>query len=569
MRRHARHPFASVSLFGILAIILLLSMISVITPASAGTAAPSVRQYIRSYQDADALAHPDLVKSFYQKHRYLPVWGESTHAHTRAGELLHILRQSHREGLVYAGHRLSAIESFRYSMQAKNIAWFDVLLTDAFLSYVQHAGRGQVDPYQLQENWHYKLPDVDALSVLRHVVRTGDVAGILGKLSPQHKSYQRLTEALAKYTSIKAQGGWPQIPLYGSPLKPGDQAEAVIPLKQRLKMTGDLAENASQHAVFDYELQAAIKHFQARHGLEADGVIDEKTRFALHAPVEKRIQQILVNLERWRWLPRDLGQRHIRVNTARFNLQAIENDRPVLSMRVVVGAAEHKTPAFSEAMQYLVLNPYWNVPNDIARDELIKSEQANPGHLSRLNIQVLSGSRKLNPLKINWARYANRKQLPIRFRQEPGPHNALGRIKFMLPNKFKVYLHDTTARIFFDSRERTFSHGCVRVEKPVKLADYVLGNKWSEQDIQRAIKSGKNRYIKLPQKIPVHIFYHTVWVDETGGINFRKDVYHNDRLILARMPSAQPVAEKVFIVSDEQQPSISLLNGEPQSAAFN
>lgn len=569
MHRHARHPKISASLPGILGIVLLLSMVSVVYAASSGTAAPGVTQYIRLYHNTETLNHPQLVAAFYRGNRFQPVWGESTRAHARADSLLHVLRQSYREGLVYAGHSLSGIESYRYSMQARYIAWFDVLMTDAFISYVQQAGRGQVNPYQLQENWHYPLPEVDALALLKQVLRDDNVMSVLTGLSPQIDSYRRLVDALDRYTSIKADGGWPQIPLYGEPLEYGDQSEEIVLLKRRLQITGDLPENASLHAVFDYELQEAVRRFQARYGLEQDGVVGEKTRFALHAPVEKRIQQIIVNLERWRWLPRDLGRRHIRVNTARFDLRAFEDDKKVLSMRVVVGETEHKTPAFSEDMQYLVLNPYWNVPNKIARDELIRTEQANPGHLTRMNVRVLSGSKKLDPMKIDWSRYEGMKQLPVRLRQDPGPRNALGRIKFMLPNKYRVYLHDTPARIFFDSRVRTFSHGCVRVEDPLKLADYVLGEKWSARALQRVIDSGKNRYVKLPEPLPVHIYYHTVWADESGRVNFRNDVYNKDRLIMARMPSARPVAEKVFIVSDEQQPSLSLLGDSSENAAVN
>lgn len=554
MRRHAHHPFSSIKLLGILAIFLLLSMMSVVVTASSSSTTPTIQQYIYSYQNTDALNNPELVSKFYRQRGFQPAWGESTQAHLRSASLLRILRGSHREGLVYAGYTVSAIESYRYSMEEKHIAWFDVLLTDAFLSYVKHAGSGQVNPYQLQENWHYPLPTVDALEVLKRVLITGKVAEELGKLSPQHGSYRRLVNALAEYTSIKQNGGWPQVPLHGPPLKLGDQAEEIITLKQRLRISGDLAGNTSIDSVFDASLQAAIKRFQARYGLEENGIVGENTRFALHAPVEKRIQQIIVNLERWRWLPRDLGKRHIRVNTARYDLRAYDNDQSVLSMRVVVGETAHKTPAFSKALRYLVLNPYWNIPNDIARDELIPSEQTNPGHLSRLKIHVLSGSRKINPLKINWQRYNGRKKLPIRLRQDPGPRNALGRIKFMLPNKYNIYLHDTTTRTFFDSRERTFSHGCVRVEYPLMLADYVLGDKWSYQDIQRAIKSGKTRRINLPESIPVHLYYHTVWVNDDGKVNFRKDTYRNDHLIMTRMPSARPVTEKVFIVSDDRVP---------------
>lgn len=570
MRRHVRHPFKLLTIFALLGIFFHVAVLAAPQEFVQPSESVGIQQYIKLFHTADTLKNTELVSQFYRNRDYQSVWVESQPARARADELIGILQLAYKEGLVLPGHYIYTIESLRYAQTVRDRAWLDIVLTDAFISYALQASRGQLDPYSLQENWKYQLPEVDALQILRQALASSDVTGVLRGLSPQQAGYRRLVEALDFYTRIKQQGGWPQIAIYGPSLSRGMQSEEVIVLRERLEMTGDLPANAARHASFGYELEAAVKRFQKRHGIDADGVVGQATRFALHAPVEKRIQQITANLERWRWLPRDMGERHIRVNTAAFELQAVEHDQTVLSMRVVVGKTKNQTPSFSEDMQYLVLNPYWHVPERIAREELIKKEQASPGYLARKNIQVVSAnsedSRVLNPATIDWAAYRGMRNLPVKLRQGPGSRNALGKIKFMLPNTYSIYLHDTPSKSFFDRTQRTFSHGCVRVQDPVALADYVLGDGWQADAIKQGIASGKNRYIKLPESIPVHIIYQTAWVNDQGEINFRKDLYRNDRQIMARLPAARPVAKTALAIkADESQPLSMLESVSTQS----
>ncbi len=573
MRRHAPHPIKLLPFFALLGI--LFQVAAMASPQAFFQPSESVvmQHYIKLFHAADSLKNTDLVRQFYHERAYQSIWVEADYTTAGADELIEVIHSAYREGLVFPGYYISTIESLRYSPKEKDRAWLDVVLTDAFISYAIQAGRGQLDPYSLQENWKYKLPIVDALQLLRTALASEDVAGVLRGLSPQQAGYRRLVESLDFYTGIKQQGGWPQISIYSSPLSKDMQTEEVVLLRERLTITGDLAPNASQHALFDYELEAAVQHFQKRHGIDADGVVGQKTRFALHAPVEKRIQQITANLERWRWLPRDMGDRHIRVNTAAFELQAIEYDQSVLSMRVVVGKTKNQTPSFSEDMQYLVLNPYWNVPNSIARDELIKKEQARPGYLAGKNIRVLSGNSKgtqiLNPDEIDWSAYKGMRNLPIKLRQDPGSKNALGKIKFMLPNKYSIYLHDTPSKSFFEKLQRTYSHGCVRVQDPLALADYVLGDDWQADAIQQVIARGKNKYIKLPESIPVHIVYQTVWVNAAGEINFRKDLYSNDRQIMAHLPAARTATQTAVASKAVEQEALSMLENAPGQSQVN
>ncbi len=557
---HVHHPFSFLNLFAVLGMLFHVTALSDHAQLNQQLEPSSVRHYIEQLHAEKTLNNTALVSKFYREHDFQPFWTGTYAAHSRADELIHVLRTAHLEGLVKPGHYASAIEAQQKLPDEKDRAWLDVLLTDAFLDYAQQAGRGQLDPRSLKEKWRYPLPKVNALSVLEKAFLSNNVEAVLRDLSPQYASYRRLVEARAFYIAIKERGGWPQFAIYGPSLELDTQSEEILLLRKRLQITGDLPANASQLANFGYELQEAVKRFQVRHGLDADGVVGQTTRYALHAPVEKRIQQITANLERWRWLPRDMGDRHIRVNTAAFELQAIENDRSVLSMRVVVGKSNHQTPSFSEDMRYLVLNPYWNVPNKIARDELIPKERAHPGYLSRKNIRVISGKSVLNPNRVNFRKYRGVRNLPIRLRQEPGGRNALGQIKFIFPNKFSVYLHDTPSKSLFSKVQRTFSHGCVRVEDPLRLADYVLGENWNSEAIQKGVDTGKNRSIKLPVHLPVHIVYQTVWVKESGEINFRKDLYHNDRHIMARLPAAQAMPQQTFATNETTQEPLSLLN---------
>lgn len=552
---HVRHPFNLLQCFMLLGIFFHASALASPQELQQPSEALGVSHYIRLFHNADTLTNTELVSQFYRERAYQSNWVESGQARAKADELRTVLKTAYQQGLVLPGYYLETIESLSYSQENRDRAWLDIILTDAFISYALRAGRGQLDPGTLQENWNYNLPEVDALYQLQQALAFNNVTGVLQGLLPQQAGYRRLVEALDFYTVIERKGGWPQIAIYGPSLKKGMQSEEIIILRDRLIVTGDLPENAARHASFDHELEAAVKHFQQRHGIDADGVVGQETRFALHAPVEKRIQQITANLERWRWLPRDMGERHIRVNTAAFELQAVERDRTVLSMRVVVGKTKNKTPSFSEDMQYLVVNPYWYVPNKIARDELIKKERARPGYLARKNIKVLSGAQVLNPSSVNWTAFRGMRQLPVRLRQEPGGKNALGNIKFIFPNRFSIYLHDTPSKSFFEKTRRTFSHGCVRVQNPLALADYVLGDDWQAGDIQQLIDGGKNRRIQLPKPLPVHIVYQTAWVNDTGEINFRKDLYRNDRQIMARLPAARPAVQTaVASYADDPQP---------------
>jgi murein L,D-transpeptidase YcbB/YkuD len=235
-------------------------------------------------------------------------------------------------------------------------------------------------------------------------------------------------------------------------------------------------------------------------------------------------------MERWRWLPRYLGRRYILVNIARFALEVIEDDKPIMSMRIIVGKPYQSTPVFNAAMTHLVVNPSWHVPISIAKEEILPLLRRDPGYLLRQNMRVYQGGGgEVDPRSINWLQ-VSASNFPYRLRQIPGPHNPLGRVKFLFPNQFSVYLHDTSNRELFSRTVRTFSHGCIRIEKPLDLAEYLLRGdpQWNRDKIQQAIARGLERTITLPAAVPVYLLYWTAWVGEDDAMHFRDDIYQRD-----------------------------------------
>lgn len=355
-------------------------------------------------------------------------------------------------------------------------------------------------------------------------------------LLPPQPGYTRLRQALARYRDLAANGGWPSVP-DGPKLQKGDRSERVPALRQRLIAAGDLDPAAGDSLdLFDEVVEEALRKFQRRHGLEADGVVGATTFANLNVPVEERLRQVVLNMERWRWLPQDLGQRHILVNIANFELDVFESDQVVLAMRVMVGKDYRRTPVFSDRMNYIVLCPYWHVTPNIAVNDKLPLIRKDAGYLAKQNMKLFRGwgadTKEIDPTTIDWSQITAR-NFSYRLRQDPGPGNALGRVKFMFPNSFNVYLHDTPSRELFAKTERAFSSGCIRVEKPVDLAEYVLRGdpKWTRASIETAIKKWEEQTVRLPAPIPVHLLYWTAWANEDGSINFRRDIYGRDKLL--------------------------------------
>lgn len=344
----------------------------------------------------------------------------------------------------------------------------------------------------------------------------------------KNRFFRGLENGLQLYQRIASQSGWKLIPS-GPVMKPGMSDMRVPMLRQRLSITEDFIGNPSNDPRYDEELVEAVVNFQNRNGQEPDGVIGKDTLATLNIPVEQRIKQIKINIERWRRMPPSLGKRFVLVNMAGFELDVIEGDRTVLEMRVVVGKIYHKTPMFSDLIRFVEINPYWNAPQSIANNELVQSFAADLAKAVSDGYEIVRDGQSTPVTSVDWHSLSG-KTVPFLIRQRPGPKNVLGKFKFLFPNEYNVYLHDTNAKGLFSKTVRSFSHGCVRIQQPEALANYLLKNNgdWPPERVAAAVESGKNIRVTLAKPVPVHMAYMTTWQDKRGFLQFRPDIYGRD-----------------------------------------
>jgi murein L,D-transpeptidase YcbB/YkuD len=495
-----------------------------------------------SEAEVDALV---LLGRFYQERHLAPVWVTGHGATDRAAALAGVLKDADADGLDPHAYGAEAVQALLPATRAEDLAELELRLSLGVIRITADLAAGRLEPSRVDPELFIFPAEIDQAQVIRDAADSADIAAFVGTFRPAQDEYRRLKAALAVFRQIAAAGGWPEVP-DGPTLEPGMRDPRVVALRARLRATGQLGPDQDRAAaggdptVYDDQLVAAVERFQDRHGLEPDGRVGKATLGELNVPAEQRVRQILINLERRRWMPDDPGARYVFVNLADFHLKVVDGPKTVFDTRVVVGAPYHRTPAFSGAMTYLEINPYWHVPPSIARNELLPRIQADPGYLAAGNFDLLSGwsdgAALLDPYSIDWSRVSP-EDFAFKIRQQPGPGNALGRIKFMFPNRFNVYLHDTPARALFDKNERSFSHGCIRVEHPERLGALMLEHEpgWSLKAIEAAIASGERQIVRLSAPVPVHIAYLTAWVNKDGSVHFRRDVYGRDRLLEAAL----------------------------------
>ena len=470
----------------------------------------------------------EQVRRFYADQGYQLIWIDGDRPLNRYRSFAKALDAADAHGLRRSLYPLPIQDpsSKDIRISSEQAPQLDARTTATFLRYFTHLLGGRLDPRALQSLWTLKPERPDLVAALSTAVKKDDLDTTMQRLQPQQPEYLELEKALVRYRDIAAKGGWPSFPP-NTRLKPNQQSPVVPTLRRRLAIEGDLdpAHENDQNPVYDADTIAAVKRFEERHRIEPDGIVDAATVAALNVSVEQRIRTIELNLERWRWLPDPMPARHFIVNVPDFRLEAIEQGKPVLEMRVVVGEPDNKTPIFADSMTHVVFSPYWNVPAGIAKDETIPRATRDPGFLDRNNMEVIDKSGQvLDPSSVDWSNAG-----ALRIRQRPGSGNALGGVKFIFPNNFDVYLHDTNATKLFDRIERGLSHGCVRVEEPHKLAQYVLRDQpeWTPEAIAAAMASGQEKHVKLATPIPVYIVYKTAWVHD-GGVRFLKDLYGYD-----------------------------------------
>ena len=510
--------------------------------------------------DGESERNWKAVQAFYAKRDYAPAWVDGRKPTAELDELLEVIQGASAEGLepaMYAGpvlmaHRQNA-NGRRFSRDAfprEDIDDVDVWSTWAFMAYASDLADGVTDPKKITGTWGMRPSPVDPHKLLNEALASGDIAGAVAKVAPRHPEYVALKKALVDYQDMAKNGGWGTLP-QTIKLKPGATHASVPALRKRLAVTHDFKGAADDPSTkYDDALVAAVKLFQFRNGLGDDGVGAGETLAALNVPVSKRIQQIQLNMERWRWLPRDLGTNHARVNIPEYRLDLWEQDKIALTMRTVVGAQDNKTPIFADQMTHIVFSPFWNVPPGIASEETLPAVQNDPGYLSRNNLEVVGTSGEVvDPYSVDWSSPNS-----YRFRQRPGTSNSLGLVKFMFPNQHNVYLHDTPADALFARPVRALSHGCVRVEQPTTLARYLLRDQdsWDEQRIDAAMHAGKEAHVKLSKPLPVYLLYMTARAShEDGSVHFVRDVYGYD---------AQHERSYEQRLSTLQQRSASLMN---------
>ncbi len=514
--------------------------------AQAAADGARLRAFIEAGLEATGTAALDRarLRPFYRSRALLPVWHDALDGERKANAaaLRAVLVGSASHGLDPAEYHVGEIDALWSSAAPEDRARLDLLLTDAFLRYATHLYEGRSRPRDVDPAWHIEGKRLDAAAFLSWVSDSTDFEAALARLAPPHPGYHRLCAALARYRGLAALGGWAAIDP-GPTLHPGDRGLRVEALRRRLWQEGHLLEEAEDPFLFDAALEAAVRRFQRLHTLEDDGLVGAATLAALNVPVAQRIEQIRLNLERWRWLPRDLGPRYLLVNMAGFELEGYAGGERRLAMRVIIGRPFRSTPAFSGRLTHVVFNPYWNVPRRIAEEDLVPAQLRDPDYLAARGIRVLEGwrpdARELDPARIDWASLSGRR-FPYRLRQDPGPRNSLGRVKFILPNPFAIYLHDTPARHLFRRTVRSFSSGCIRVEAPERLLGFLFEGVpgWDGARIRALLEGGETVTERLSEPLPVYLVYLTAWVDGEGALHFADDIYARDAALAARLPNS-------------------------------
>ena len=473
-----------------------------------------------------------LLNEFYSSLQYRPLWVNALGPIPKALQWRQFLQAANQEGLDPMRYHPVAIAEHWQSEDPWELASLDLLLTDAFLRYSVDVSHGHLAPSDVDPLWDIPRSTADPLALLRSTLVKADFNRAVQDLAPPHLGYQRLRQALAQYQELARLGGWPPLAA-GQWLEYGSSDPEVGFLRKRLMNEGDLKlRPVRDELIFDRALKHAVERFQVRHGLKMDGIVGPATRVAMNVPVSKRIEQIKLNMDRWRWLPRELGKRYIMVNTAGYELAAIENNHPIFTMWVIIGTPERQTPMISGMLHTVVFNPYWTVPPTILFEDMLPAQKKNPNFLSSRGIRVFSNHRnakELDPRQIDWSK-VNKRHFPYVLRQDPGATNPLGRVKFLFSNKYNIYLHDTPKQRLFNRTKRAFSSGCVRVENPVQLAEFVLTSAagWDQSQIMETINSDEVRDVKVEERVPVYLVYWTAWVAEDEAVFFRPDVYAVD-----------------------------------------
>lgn len=480
------------------------------------------------------------IRKFYDERNYQYVWFRDGRPTRKVATLLKRLDRVDLHGLDAAHYGMPGLTVAVQKITSATIPAMEIRLTRVLIDYAGDLSGGSVKPWKVARGIYRRPKRPDPMTLMTRAADSDDFDAFLKSYEPRNRRYRYLMLGLRKYRAIAANGGWGKIST-GGKLKKGMKNRRVAQARRRLMITGDIRTMGADPELFDGAMVEAVRRFQRRQGLWVAGFIGPETLRAMNVPVKHRINQILINMERRRWMPKALGKRYVWVNISDFYMKLVENDKTIHVAKIVVGKTYHKTPIFSGTMKYIIFNPYWNVPYSIATKEMLPKLKKNPGYLDRGNYLLLTrsgdNSSAISPRSVDWSQYST-KNFPYFIRQKPGRGNALGNMVFMFPNRFNVFLHDTSSRHLFDRyRTRTFSHGCMRVQNPARFAALLLNDKsgWSPARIRRVTNptgERKQSYVRLQTPIPVHITYLTAFATKAGEVNFRNDVYRRDAQLI-------------------------------------
>ncbi len=479
-----------------------------------------------------------VLYTFYKNRDYSPAWGIAT-----SRQLTQALGELDSEGLnpdAFPTDRLRALLDSAQSPTAspQTGARLDLLLSATYLKLADVLATGKIKSSKISDAWHLKNATPDSLSTHLQQAVDGHVAASLEFFRPGFGQYAKLRRHLARYRKLVAAGGWAEV-ASGTNLVPGDSSARVLDVRQRLFATGDLdqsPERARAPARYDSAMIAAVNRYQQRNGLVVQPEIDDKMVDAMNVPAETRLKQLMLNMDRLRWLSSGpMPSTYVLVNVPEYRLHVVEDGQEIKRMNVVVGKVVNATPFFSDTIEYVQFSPYWNVPNSIASRELWPKARRSSSYLDRQHFEVLDGwgsnANVVPRSRINWSNLGT-----YRIRQKPGPWNALGQVKFMFPNQYAIYLHDTQADHLFDKNYRAFSHGCIRIAEPAWFADWILPQ-FDREEVTEKMNDRNWERVDLDKKIPVYIFYLTSFEDGSGRLNFRPDLYELDQKLTSEFDS--------------------------------
>lgn len=456
------------------------------------------------------LPHQKELNHFYKSRGYNMAWHDANGRIENVQILYNRILQIEENGLPAAVPYLEEYKRWIGKQDTDSLLEFELMQTAQYLHFANRVLGGVSEKESKMMLWYIPRKKTDYLQLLGEII-AGDMDAIDRSIYPQ---YHLLKQSLVRLTEIQKKGGWGSIELKKRKIKKGDSLPEVLLLKRRLFISGELRENDGS-PFFNLPLEEAVQLFQTKHGLKPDGVVGLNTIRQLNISTEDRIKQIMVNLERCRWLPNETDGDYLVVNIPAYQVTVMHGDSLIFSCGAIVGKETNRTAIFKGQMEHIVFNPYWNIPDKILQKEILPMVAKNKNYLVENHMEWYDG----------------------RLRQRPGLDNALGEIKFLFPNPFDIYLHDTPAKGLFQEEKRAFSHGCIRISEPRRLALYLLRDKkgWSSEEMDRVLALKTERYIKLDNQVPVYVVYFTAFVDFNGNLNFREDIYNRDQSLLGML----------------------------------